>query len=482
MTQHLTIQQLEAYRGRELRPAELLAADDHLAACAVCRAGLLEATPPPHVAIAGLLAELRELAAAPPQHLDYDEQLVPFVDNTIDEVGREIVRSHLSICPRCTAEARELQAFKAEMACSAEPPAESSAVPKTLTLGERLAAAWQGVAAWLPLQAVAVAAVAVLVIGIGALSLRRYAADAPDQLAHRQSSQDADVSPQTDVAVPTPDSGSEVTMAQPSEEPPEGQPRSAPARKSAPATAPGTQPAAAAPVLVALNDGGRNRQITLDAQGNLRGVEALPPSLRQRIKTALAEQRVNGLPQPADLAGRSSTLLGGVDNAATSAGPGGRFALQAPVGIVVESDQPVLRWQPLAGAASYRVAIFDQDFAEVAHSGALTTTEWRLPRSLKRGGVYSWQVTASTDKGAVTAPAAPAPEAKFKVVEPEKAAELAGARRTHGDSPLVLGVLYAEAGLVAEAEEQLQKVVAANPRSAVAKRLLRSLRAERETK
>jgi hypothetical protein len=53
------------------------------------------------------------------------------------------------------------------------------------------------------------------------------------------------------------------------------------------------------------------------------------------------------------------------------------------------------------------------------------------------------------------------------------------ARGAYGSSPLVLGILYANAGLLDEAERELEEVVRANPQSRPAEQLLNSLRAAR---
>src|SRR3972149_6117352 len=46
MPDHLSAEHLEGYRQRTLAPRELLAADDHLAACEVCRQQLRDAGTP----------------------------------------------------------------------------------------------------------------------------------------------------------------------------------------------------------------------------------------------------------------------------------------------------------------------------------------------------------------------------------------------------------------------------------------------------
>jgi hypothetical protein len=76
----------------------------------------------------------------------------------------------------------------------------------------------------------------------------------------------------------------------------------------------------------------------------------------------------------------------------------------------------------------------------------------------------------------VIVPEPPAPEAKFKVLEQAKAAELERARRQFAGSRLTLGLLYAQAGLLDEAEQELQALVNANRDSSAALKLLRSVK------
>src|ERR1051325_7677021 len=95
-TDHLSDMEIARYSGQTLAPAELLAADRHLAGCDECYARLL--------ATAGADDRLR--AANRAFHLDDDEQtehipyeqLVALVDHQLDDIDREIAESHLEFC------------------------------------------------------------------------------------------------------------------------------------------------------------------------------------------------------------------------------------------------------------------------------------------------------------------------------------------------------------------------------------------------
>jgi hypothetical protein len=69
----------------------------------------------------------------------------------------------------------------------------------------------------------------------------------------------------------------------------------------------------------------------------------------------------------------------------------------------------------------------------------------------------------------------PAPEARFRIVSQHKVARLTQAEKAHQNSHLLLGVLYAEAGLLKEAQREFRLLLKANPGSPVAEKLLRQV-------
>lgn len=158
---------------------------------------------------------------------------------------------------------------------------------------------------------------------------------------------------------------------------------------------------------------------------------------------------------------------------------GSPFALTNPIGRIVESDRPQFRWRPLKDAESYVVSIYDADFNKVAESPALRQPNWTAALRLKRGVVYQWQVTAVKDGQEIKSPVRPAPDAKFKVVDGAAANDIAAAKRQAGTSNLLLGILYANAGLLDEAERKFRTLLNQNPKSKVARKLLNKVRSAR---
>ena len=158
---------------------------------------------------------------------------------------------------------------------------------------------------------------------------------------------------------------------------------------------------------------------------------------------------------------------------------GGNFSVLDPVGNVLLNDRPTFRWSALDGATGYVVEVYDDRFNLVATSPQLTARSWAAPQTLPRGKVYSWQVKALKDGQEIKSPRPPAPQAKFRVLDRAKADELARAKRAYPSSHLTLGLLYAEAGLLKEAEQELRLLQRANPDSELARSLLRQVQALR---
>jgi hypothetical protein len=421
VTEHLSTQLLERYRRHKLAPAESLALDDHLAACEACRDKLQEGIP----ARATLLALQSSLQIEPRAASDHPlrEQLSAYAGGRLDEVGRELIESHFEFCQQCAAQIEELRAYAERQAeasvrasvSTAATVAQPGFLAKMFDLRFSSAFRFAGATA---------AALIILALALWLLSK---------------------TGKQDDVVV-TPSPVPSPTSISPS-------------------------PEATAPTLLALNDGAG--RVTLDAQGNLTGLESLSPADQQRIKMALMTRKVETPKTLRELKSASGAVMGSPTDAS--------FALLSPIGKIVTSNRPTLRWQPLRGAISYQVTITDSraNYKEVAVSPALSDAKWTVDHPLKRGRVYAWQVTARTENGEVKAPALNAPEARFKVLEQAKTDELARAEKAYAGSHLSLGLLYVQAGLLDEAEREFQALVKANPESDVAKNLLSDVRAKR---
>ena len=151
---------------------------------------------------------------------------------------------------------------------------------------------------------------------------------------------------------------------------------------------------------------------------------------------------------------------------------GNNFSLIAPVGKVIISDRPTFRWSRLEGATGYVVEVYDEGFNLAAASLKLTGNSWVASQPLKRGAIYSWQVKAIKDDQEFKSPRPPAPQAKFRILDQARLNEIEQAQRAYATSHLTLGLLYAQAGLLDEAEQQFRALRKSNPDSTLVQKLL----------
>ena len=439
MSEHLAADQLERYRDRTMSPAELLAADDHLGTCKDCL-NRVSAGEAEQSTFSFLRAGLRADAAAETHHLLY-EQLEAYVDGAADDVESEVIESHLGMCPSCGTEVDDLRALKAEKTH----PEIRNLSGKAPSLWGKFFSLWHRPAYGISLKVLA-AVVIVLIVGwVVLLPLRRQVDNLRAQVRVLEEANGSLQQQASTIAA------LEEQVAQLQSQVQGGDSSSL--------------------LAVALNDGGG--LLTLDREGNLTGLQ-LSPSLRQRIAATLS-RGLQGVPDLTELSGSNGTLLGGGSDAVP-------FALISPVGVVTETNRPSFRWRQLGGTATYAVRLFDSSFNRVMSSPQLTATQWTASAPLERGRVYLWQVVAQKDGKEIVSPVPPAPEAKFRVLEQERADELAQAKRDYPTSHLVLGTLFAQAGLLDEAEREYKALATANPNSPVARKLLNSVRALRTSR
>lgn len=220
------------------------------------------------------------------------------------------------------------------------------------------------------------------------------------------------------------------------------------------------------PIRVVLNDA--SGPITLDEQGVLSGVGNLPESDLLAVKNALQNQRLEISAASSELNGSSKALMGKGQSQK-------EFRVLSPLGKVLRTVQPEFRWNPLDGAANYTVTIYDSAFRELAVSPQLTTTFWKTEKSLPRGRILFWQVRAVKEGQEQVTPSLAEAPAKFKVIDKQLNDKLEQVERSGVRSNLVLGILYAQAGLKEEAAIRFRALVKANPDSALARKFMDSV-------
>jgi len=100
-----------------------------------------------------------------------------------------------------------------------------------------------------------------------------------------------------------------------------------------------------------------------------------------------------------------------------------------------------------------------------------------MPHRLEAGIVYTWTVTAIKDGQEVVSPASPA-RAEFKILEePELRILKRIVRRT--TSHAARGVMYAEVGLLDDAEKAFQTHLELRPADELVRQLLRTVQSWR---
>lgn len=419
--EHLTPKQIGDYSQSRLSAAELLAASDHLAECELCRS-ILEAETNGDAAFFAVHSET--LAEETTAHLT-PEETADFVDRHLSGEALQVVQDHIGNCEPCAFAVADLRDFRNEIATSLDREYRPTAVPVQKEQSPRRSF-WK-IFQVSPVPAFGAAAVFLLLFGvIGYLVWR------------------------------TPERREEIAVVP----------------SPSPIPSPSMQPTVAPPPQVTyvaqLSDG--SGVVSLDQEGNLSGADSLPPAYQNLVKKALSSQRVERSAQLEGLARPQSSLMG-------SDSQGNEFSVLEPIGNVLMTNRPAFRWSNLEGATGYVVEVYDPQFNLIVTSPELTGNSWST--TLPRGNVYSWQVKAIKDRQEITSPRPPAPQAKFRVLDQNKANEIANAKRAHGSSHLTLGLLYADAGLLKEAEQEFRLLRRANPNSEVARNLLRQIQSLR---
>jgi hypothetical protein len=434
MTHHLSTLQINLLCVTALPADELAAASVHTAECQACHHRFTE--------------ELRRRRGSTPftftlepafwfrdDHVDFD-LLVALADKTLDQETEEIINIHLQSCEMCREDVRSFLAFRDASAREMDiaygrSEYEGTDQAQTAPWWQRLQSPRVYVAAAVVLVAVA------LVIGVIAFNGTSGSLEAT-----KQNKQDPGVQRNPSFS-PSPEENA------------------------------GLRPSTAndSTKIAVLKDAGG--EVTIDKNGRVTGLDQVSENSRQHIaQVALSEQI-----QPPYILGRLSgeqSGLRGNDEVPQ------RFGLLYPARRVVIEDRPIFRWENLSGASSYRVSVLDANGKQVSQSDELppTRTEWKVPARLRRGQIFSWAVIALVDGKKVVSPSPSAPEMKFAILSNENFRELISLKNSN--SHLALGVFYARAGLLDEAEGEFQSLSKLNPQSELSKKLLHSVRSTKK--
>jgi hypothetical protein len=423
---HLLTDDIKKYLNRRMTPAELLAADDHLAVCDEC---IQQVRASPYFPAGATDLDFLRPASGETGHLSY-EQLTGYADETADSVEREIAELHLTVCRDCQEDLKGIGEMKNLIAADLQKQ-QTSEPPNQTALTDQFRTFLTG----RPFPRFGFAGLALLMV---------FAVCGTYWILTRETSDElADVPPSENNSTPLP-SPANLPARPVNKQPPDGRNENSPDEESVPA------------------------RVTTPERKD----DQLPASYPPQIQRVLAGGKLNIPADVRKLGDRTGRLMsGGTDDIP--------FALSKPVGRVIRTARPQFRWQALPGADGYTVRVFDENFREVAVSPPVTTTNWQIRKALPRGTTYRWQVTAAKDGEEISSPVRPAPDARFKILDAKTADRLSQAESKYPDAHLTLGILYAEAGLLDEAEQKIRKELRRDPRSKTARRLLRDLRRQK---
>jgi hypothetical protein len=436
ITEHLTDLELDLYRQRGMAAERLIAANAHLLTCEACY-GRFGAEAKEADALA-ILRDLQALENSEIEHLSF-EQLAAYVDDKAGEkLGAEI-RQHVQECGECETRLAELIALKPLVMPSPTPKRETQQ-----SLGERFAAFWKPLSIGPALQVTSLLLVAVLLPW--AVVLKNRIASLEREVSQLEKANEV-----------LAQNGGNAT-------PPAVRQNDLPGAEQG-TTTPTSEETSV--IIAVLRDG--SGQISLDNKGNVSGLRALSQAYESSIREALngARLQIPDMPSGAD---KADVFMGGTSEE--------NFALLSPVGKVIQTRRPTFRWQALKGATRYTVRLKDST-GRVMESGDLTEPLWTPDVPLGRGMIYTWQIAALKNGKEIVSPAPTHSAAQVKILERMKVDELARARGSQPNAHLLLGILYAKAGLLDEAAREFTILLQNNPGSDIAQKLLNRVKANR---
>jgi hypothetical protein len=131
-------------------------------------------------------------------------------------------------------------------------------------------------------------------------------------------------------------------------------------------------------------------------------------------------------------------------------------------------------WQPMAAQWSYQVRVFQLNGEPATDSPKLTATTW-VARNLTPGADYQWQILATRGSERVTLPQPPDTPPRFRVLDRAASERLRQLSQQHPGAHLLLGVEYAQAGAIEDAQTELAVAARQTSNPTAVQKLLQSL-------
>jgi hypothetical protein len=502
---HLAAETMNGYAARTLESEALLAADDHLAGCADCRGRLVDDAGL-RMTVGSLAREVAAARRSEPDHLPY-ESVEAMAEDRLRGPAREVADLHLGACATCAGEVADLRAFAAAHRAARRAAATAVAASLAGEQARRLPvavtdagtaptarhtraamAAARGLATAVPAADAEVAPALTLPSAdrpgatrgaiIGAVVVTLLVAAGGAWLATRGLRQKV-----VTLAATVDQLQQEKAALQATAD------TASASRTEIERQAVESARAAAAKVAVTLNDRqGKDQAIAvgIDDDGQLVGLDGLRIADARALAVALRKGAIE-VPAPVLELGRAGP-------GADVPGPVPRF----PAGQMIRGVRPTFTWDAVEAATGYTIAVSDEGGTVIVRGGPTRATKWTSPRSLQRGALYTWTVTATLAAEPATAPDADSPipgangaaagaalpprtgslvspRARFRVLDQESATGLDRALRAAEGSHLAAGVFMARAGVLDEALGELRLLAEANPQSPLAQSLLASV-------
>lgn len=196
----------------------------------------------------------------------------------------------------------------------------------------------------------------------------------------------------------------------------------------------------------------------------------IPPVYQAEVRTAIDSGILH---IPASITGATGAPIPLRSESKTAASSA--FHLVSPTATAVIDDAPLFQWTPLRGA-TYSISVYDGTFNQIASAESLHVTEWRPDKPFPRGTAYLWEVRAVSGAHIERAPTATEPEARFAILTSSDVQRLNAARAAMPDEPLALGIIYADAGALADAAAELQQAAKDPQQKSTAEKLLAHLK------
>lgn len=412
---HFDKNQLENYAARQLSADEMTRVILHLEDCAECFETLEQ------INFAEKNENIRLFSEFETEnfHLDYDEHLEPFVDNKADAATREIVESHTQMCAVCAFQLRELREFADSLRLrELEKKSSENKFNKFLKQFVNLPH-------FLTSKFV-FSSLLILIIGIAAIvwfatSKNQNSTETvfrSNAIKEKQTTKDITNSEETIVKNPA-----ELET-------------NAETNKKEIQTISKAEDSS-----IAKKDESEEKYLA--------ELEELPADLRQKVRKTLETEQLT-FPVFLGILTQKINLRGENSNDSP---------LISPNKTVVRDNSPKLSWKPFgAKDETYTVEIFDENNDSIEMKTALRETVWKLKTPLKRGKIYSWEVSSEAQKKTFSGKFAVAENAEIKA-----------------KSSLVRGIIFASNGLLNEAESELKKAIQTGEKPELARKLLNQI-------